>query len=32
MFFKKGQLVDNLIGMVPKSAVEDAIRKMLVRI
>jgi thioredoxin 1 len=29
MLFKKGQLVDNFIGLVPKPAVEDAIRKCL---
>jgi len=27
MFFKGGRLVDKLIGMVPKSIVEDAMRK-----
>jgi len=29
MFFKGGKLVDKLIGMVPKSTIEDAIRKCL---
>jgi hypothetical protein len=29
MFFKGGRLVDKLIGMVPKSIVEDAMRKCL---
>ena len=29
MFFKGGQLVDKLIGMVPRSTIEDAIRKCL---
>ncbi|MBT8366096.1 MAG: thioredoxin family protein [Deltaproteobacteria bacterium] len=29
MFFKRGRLVDKLIGMVPKSIVEDAMRKCL---
>lgn len=29
MFFKGGNLVDKLIGMVPKSIVEDAIRRCL---
>ena len=29
MFFKGNRLVDKLIGMVPKSIVEDAMRKCL---
>ena len=29
MFFKKGKLVDKLIGMVPMSIIEDTIRKCL---
>jgi thioredoxin 1 len=31
MFFKKGKLIDKLIGMVPRSTIEEAIRKCLSR-
>jgi hypothetical protein len=27
LFFKEGRLVDKLIGMVPMSVIEDAMRK-----